>query len=250
MKSEDAKALFIERMRPDTTTFHVASNLPADVVAAALDKAFAGWSSTGPAAKLQEATLPSVKEGKVETEIKGATQTAIMAALPRPGKNTPQSVPFSLAVHVLGGGADSRLNKILREDKGWSYGISAYADGDKDRNNSLLYISTTVQADHTNDSLTEISKIIGEMATKPISEEEFRSAQRSSKADFLSAFDSAPQTAMITGYLSAKGYDLEDLKKLLADIDAATLEDVRRQAEMIAKSPVMFSVAGDKATMK
>lgn len=250
MKSDDAKSLFMTRMRPDATTFHVASNLPADAVASALDKAFAGWTSAGAPETLQEATLPSVKDVKAEIEVKGATQTAIMAALPAPGKNTAESVPFSLAVQVLGGGADSRLNKVLREEKGWSYGISAYADGDKNRNNSLLYVSTTVQADHTSDSFAAIRRIIGEMATKPISEEEFRSAQRTAKADFLSAFDSAPQAAMIVGYLSAKGYDLKDVRKLLTDIDAATLEDVRRQAEMIAKSPIAFSVAGDKATMK
>ncbi len=250
MKSDDARALFLARVRPDETTFHVASTLPADVVAAALNKAFAGWSAKGAAGPFQDGTRPVVKETRAEIEVKGATQTAILAALPAPGEGTPEAAAFDLAVHILGGGADSRLNKVLREEKGWAYGISANASGDKDRNNSLLRVSTTVQADHTSDSIAEIRRIIAELATKPISDQELQSARRTSKAEFLNAFDSAPGTAMFAGSMSAAGYRLEDIQKLVADIDAVTLEDINRQAQIIAKSPIALSIAGDKALMK
>ena len=110
--------------------------------------------------------------------------------------------------------------------------------------------AATVQADHTSDSVAEIRRIIAELATKPISDQELQSARRTSKAEFLNAFDSAPGTAMFAGSMAAAGYGLEDIQKLVADIDAVTLEDINRQAQIIAKSPIALSIAGDKALMK
>ena len=249
LKIGDAKTLFMARMRPDQTVFHVASSLSADVVAAALDTAFEGWTSGG-AHEFQLGALPAVRETSVQAEVAGATQATILAALPAPREGTRESMAFGLAVHALGGGLNSRLNASLREEKGWSYGVYASATGDRDRDNSLLLISAAVQADRSTESVAEIRRIIAELAQKPITEEEFQSARRAVRAQFLNAFDSAPGLAAFSGALSAIGYRLEDLPKLLADTDAVTLEEVNRQAVLIAKSPMTLSVAGDRAAMR
>ncbi len=250
LKSEDAKALFLARMRPDQTVFHVASNLPVDTIVATLDKAFAGWSATGAAGQFQSTSRPIAKEVRLESQVNGATQTAILAAMPAPDEGTPESVAFGLASQVLGGDAGSRLNKVLREEKGWSYGIGSSVNGEKSKNNSLLLISTTVQADHTEDSIKEIRRIVAELASKPITEEEFDSARRTVKAQFLNAFDSAPGMAGFAGSLYSQGYQLADLQKYLADVEAVTLEQVNAQAKIMAQSVMALSIAGDKALMK
>jgi zinc protease len=249
LKISDAKTLFVARMRPDQAVFHVASSLPADAVAAALDKAFKGWTASS-AGELQEGTLPAVRETIVEADVPGAAQATILAALRAPREGTPESMAFGLAVHALGGGSTSRLNSSLREEKGWSYGVFASATGDSDRDNSLLLISASVQADRSRESIAEIRRIIAELAVKPITDEEFQSARRAVRAQFLNAFDSAPGLAAFSGALAAMGYGLEDLRKLLADTDAVTLEEVNRQAAIIAKSPIALSIAGDRAAMK
>ena len=249
LRIEDAKALFLARMRPDQTVFHVASSLSADAVAAALDKAFEGWKAAD-AGQFHQGSLPIVRETALETHVPGATQATIVAALPAPMEGTRESMAFGLAVHALGGGLHSRLNASLREEKGWSYGVYASASGDRGRDNSLLFVSAAVQADRARDSVAEIRRIIAELAAKPISEEEFQSARSAVRAQFLNAFDSAPGLSSFTGALAAMGYGLEDLQKLLADTDAVTLDEVNRQAAVIAKSPVTLSIAGDKGAMK
>ena len=153
-------------------------------------------------------------------------------------------------MQVLGGDANSRLNKVLREEKGWSYGIGAQSVGEKDRNNSLLYVSTTVQADHTEASIAEIRKIIAELATKPVTDEEFQSAKRTVRAQFLNAFESAPVMASFAASMASQEYALKDLQEYLAELDTVTLAQVNAQAAVIAKSPIALSIAGDKATMK
>ncbi len=250
LKSGDAKALFERLMRPDQIVFHVASNLPYDQVAAALDKAFAAWTDSGAASPFNGYNRPAVKEMRIDTQVDGATQAAIMLALPAPDDGSKESTPFGLAVQVLGGDANSRLNKILREEKGWSYGISAQSTGEKDRNNALLFVSTTVQADHTEESIAVIRGIISGLAAKPVTDEEFQSAKRTVRAQFLSAFDSAPVMAGFAASMAAQEYGLDDLRNYLAELDTVTLAQVNAQAALIAKSPVALSVAGDKAVMK
>lgn len=250
LKSGDAKLLFERLMRPEQIVFHVASNLPFDQVAAVLDKAFAAWKPYGAAAPLNGYNRPMVQDMRIDTQIDGATQSAITAALPAPDEGSKDSTPFGLAVQVLGGDANSRLNKILREEKGWSYGISAQATGEKGRDNSLLFVSTTVQADHTEVSISVIRKIIAGLATEPITEEEFQSARRTLRAQFLSAFDSAPVMAGFAASMAAQEYSLDDLRDYLAELDTVTLAQVNAQAAAIAKSPITLSVAGDKAVMK
>jgi zinc protease len=250
LKSDDAKALFAARMRPDQTVFHVASNMPTDTVVAAIDKAFADWKVTNDQTAFPDYSRPIAKDIRLESQVNGATQTSILAALPAPDEGTAESVAFGLAAHVLGGDAGSRLNKVLREEKGWSYGIGASVNGDKGRNNSLMLVSTTVQADHTEDSIKEIRRIIAEYADKPVTAEEFETARRTIKSQFLNAFDSAPGMAGFAGSLYAQGYQLADLKKYLDDIEAITLEEVNAQAKIIAQSEIALSIAGDKAVMK
>ncbi|MGL4488456.1 MAG: M16 family metallopeptidase [Rhizobiaceae bacterium] len=250
LKRDDAKALFATLMRPDQTVFHVASNLSVDTIVASLDKAFAGWSANASPIAFQDYSRPTAKDIRVESQVDGATQTAILAALPAPNEGTMESIAFGLAVHTLGGDAGSRLNLVLREEKGWSYGIYASVNGDKDRNNSLVLVSTTVQSDHTEDSIAEIRKIIGELGTKPVTPEEFETARRTMKAQFLNAFDTGPGMSGFASALYTQGYALADLEKYLADLESVTLEMVNAQAKIIAQSPVALSAAGDKATMK
>ena len=80
-------------------------------------------------------------------------------------------IPFDTANDVLGGTFLSRLNMDLREDKGWSYGVSG-------NENVMLHavpymISAPVQADRTGDSLVELNKQINEfLTTKGVTQEE------------------------------------------------------------------------------
>lgn len=250
LKSEDAKALYAARMRPDTAVFHVASNMPIDQIATALDGAFAGWTALPNSVPLKGYSVTSVKDGRFDSQVDGATQTTIIAALPAPNEGTPEAIVYGLAVQVLGGDSGSRLNTVLREEKGWSYGVGASVNGEKNRNNSLLLISTTVQADHTEDSVKEIRTIVQDLATKPITSEELDTAKRTTKAQFLDAFNSAPAMAGFASALYSQGYDLSDLQGYLDKVESVDLQQVNAAAKQIATSPMALSIAGDKAIMK
>jgi predicted Zn-dependent peptidase len=80
-------------------------------------------------------------------------------------------IPFDTANDALGGNFLSRLNMDLREEKGWSYGVS----GDEQLNlHGVSYVvSAPVQADRTGDSLVELDRQITDfVTTKGVTQEE------------------------------------------------------------------------------
>ena len=248
---EKAKALFTKRMDPKLATIYVASNMPIADIAARMDKAFVQWTGAGKAGQAFEIpSKPSIKDMTLTNQVTGTTQATILAMLPAPHSGTVDSAAFDIVVSVLGGTLNSRLSTVLREEKGWSYGIGAGKSGNKGLDNTILTIGTTVEAAHTMDSIGEIRKIVAELATKPITETEFKTALISSKSRFQSAFDTAPGTAQLMGGLASSGFDLDDMKLFLNNLEKVTLEGVNRQALILAKSPMALSYAGDKATMK
>lgn len=243
LKPESAGRLFKERMRPERVTFHVAAKLSPDTVAAALNNAFAGWRAAEPAKSLAGYTVPRIRSERIETEVAGATQAAIMAALPAPVEGTREATAFALAVRVLGGDAGSRLNAVLREEKGWSYGINAGAYGTKGKPDSILYVSTSVQADRTDESIIEMQKVIRQLEEVPVTDSELQAARRTMTAEISSSFGNASGTAMFAMSSASAGFSLQDMEAYLAAIETVSLDEVNRQAAIIAASPMAISVA-------
>lgn len=80
---------------------------------------------------------------RVDVAKEGATQSSVRCALPAPARSHPDYVPLRMTVKALGGYFGSRLMKNIREDKGYTYGISAYLLGALDGS----YIAISAQAD-------------------------------------------------------------------------------------------------------
>ena len=86
----------------------------------------------------------------------------------------PGMEPLALANEVVGGGFLSRLNTQLREEKGWTYGISSGVASDVGPR--AFYIYTPVQSDRTADSIRLILEEVEAFASgsRGIDETEFQ----------------------------------------------------------------------------
>lgn len=247
---EQAKEAFDGLVQPERATLHVVTSLGADEVKARLDKAFSDWKGGRSVPVAPAATRPVVKEGTRTRPVAGATQSVLLMALPAPEPGTKEATAFDLAVRVLGGTFKSRLNIDLRERKGWSYGIGAATNGNKGLGNALFSIQAAVDAAHTQDSINEIRRVIRALATDPITADEFETARKTMKADFLGVASNADNLASMVVGLESTGFTLGDLQIYLKQVDDLTLADVQAQAKVIAGLPVALSIAGDPARMK
>jgi predicted Zn-dependent peptidase len=161
-------------LRPDTAKIFVVSDRPLSEVQPLIEARFGQW--TAPAApkgaKTFTAPLPRPAAPKILLVNRpGAPQSSILGAQLLPIDPKADIIPFDAANDALGGDFLSRLNMDLREDKGWSYGVS----GDEQVNlHAVSYVvSAPVQADRTGDSLVELNRQITDfVTTKGVTQDE------------------------------------------------------------------------------
>lgn len=104
---------------------------------------------------------PNPTERLIKIERPGSLQTAVNCGIPAIGRNHPDYEMLRLVVTMLGGYFGSRLMLNIREDKGFTYGISAGLLGY--RRNSYINITTECDNRYTEPLLGEIRSEIERM---------------------------------------------------------------------------------------
>jgi predicted Zn-dependent peptidase len=161
-------------LRPDNAKIFIVSSLPLSQVMPMLDERFGKWAPAAVAkgVKTFAATPPRPTSPKILLVNRpGAPQSSIVGAQLIPIDPKGDIIPLDAANDALGGDFLSRLNMDLREDKGWSYGVSG---NPRLLANSASYLITApVQADRTGDALAELNKQVTDfVTTKGVTQDE------------------------------------------------------------------------------
>lgn len=173
---DDLRAAHTKWLRPDLARITVVGDVTMEQLKPLLESAFGSWQAPSTAAPVKplDAAIPAAESRIVLIDRPNSPQSVIMAGrvLPITGR-TPDTEELELANDVLGGGFLSRLNKNLREEKGWSYGV--YSQVLQPVGPRFLVVNAPVQSDRTGDA---IKAIMAGMAAfpqeKPISAEELQ----------------------------------------------------------------------------
>ncbi|MFW2350467.1 M16 family metallopeptidase [Qipengyuania sp.] len=163
-------------IRPESAAIYVVGDVTMAEIKPLLEQAFGDWQGTGEAApaKMLDSATPPAQTRLVVIDRPNSPQSVIYAGrvLPLTGP-TPGLEALDLANEVLGNGFLSRINMLIREEKGWSYGARSGVDApDGPR---LFTISTSVQSDRTADSVELILQTAREFAdgTQGVDDTEF-----------------------------------------------------------------------------
>jgi predicted Zn-dependent peptidase len=153
-------------LRPDNAKLFVVSSLPWAELKPLIDERVGEWAapSTPKGAKTFTAPPPRPAAQKILLVNRpGAPQSSIVGGQLLPIDPKGDVVPLDAANDILGGDFLSRLNMDLREEKGWSYGVSGR---ERLLENSASYvISAPVQADRTGDALAELNAQMNQFLT-------------------------------------------------------------------------------------
>lgn len=141
-------------LRPDLATITVVGDITMAELLPLLNQAFGGWvppASAKPVKNLA-AAIPAARSRIVLIDRPNSPQSVIYGGrvLPLTGRDQGKEA-LDLANEVLGGGFLSRLNEDLREQKGWSYGVSSAVRQPVGPRSFAVYAG--VQADRTGDSI-------------------------------------------------------------------------------------------------
>jgi len=232
---------------PNNTTLIVAGDITMADLAPKLERAFGGWKrGKAPVKNLGEAGTGAAKPGTIYLIDKpDAPQSVIMATHLSKRGGSPMDLAIETVMTNFGGMATSRLNRNLRLDKHWSYGVrGSLADARGPRPFSVI---APVQTDKTKEAMVEVMKEIRDIAgARPISGEEFESIKRNvvsrlpGRFETLRSLESAAEDLVSYGYPPEHYYDYAKNVRGLTEKDLAAAA-----AEFVKPDRVVWLVVGD-----
>lgn len=172
---DDVVALHEEHVIAAGTTVAVAGDLSGLDVRALVEGALGGW-RRGPdrASSLSRvATLAEDRGRIVIVDRPGSVQTEIVVGAPGPDRSVEGGwAPYPVIGFVLGGSPNARVDAVLREEKGYTYGIrSSFRPR---RTGGVFLTSGSVRADSTAESVRLLVEIL-ESGRDGFSDREVRS---------------------------------------------------------------------------
>lgn len=182
------------RLRPTGALLVLAGDVTLAQGKALAEEAFKGWSGAAPAA-MAAAPAPAARSAMeiVLVHRAGSVQSNIVLGNLVWGPGDPRHYAAVLATQVLGGGGDSRLFSILREEKGWTYG--AYASLARSQGPGRFTATAEVRTEVTDSSLKEMLTQVRRMRTEPIPAAEFDAAKSALVGRFPLDVETAEQVA-------------------------------------------------------
>ncbi len=231
--------------KPNNATLLVVGDTTLAAVTPLLEKAFAGW-KPGAVPQKNIPTVAAADKPLIYLMNKpGAQQSVIYGAQLASPENAPDQVPLSVVNNVFGGSFSSRINMNLREDKHWSYGVSALllpAVGQR------LYLSLSpVQTDKTKEALQELVKEYANIAgAKPISAAELADAQSNQTLRLPGSFETASQLSARYGNIIRYKLPEDYYDTFTGKVMALTPEQANTlAARTITPNRLVWLVVGD-----
>ncbi|WP_209001153.1 pitrilysin family protein [Stappia sp. BW2] len=218
----------------------VVGAIDAETLSRVLDKVFAPLPEEG---QLTEIADIEPEFGTEVNQQLAVPQTTILLGLPGLTRDDPDYQAAYVMNHILGGGTfTSWMYEEVREKRGLSYGagtsLSPYA------HTGLLIGNAATKADRADETVKIMLEQIQRMAETGPSEDELQSAKQYLTGSYPLRFDSSGKIARQLVALQDAGLGIDYFDRRNSEIDAVTLDDVKRVAKRLLadKSPTVVTV--------
>jgi zinc protease len=248
---EDVRALHQQLFTPKAMTIHSVGSIDLHTVKAELERAFGGWRNDGAGLTPRPHPSADFSSGlKVQVAPSvGNSQAIISLARPAPAFDDLGLMEAIAVARLLGGDANSRLNEVLRAEKGYSYGVNASVWSNIPTGGTLT-LTAPVQADKVGASLIDIFAAFEGLATVPLTAAELtRTVMASASAQAGSAETSRGLFNLVMA-AAGMGLTAEELNGRLDEIVGLQLPAVQQQAEALSSlENAVIVIAGDPETI-
>ena len=172
-------------------------------------------------------------------------QTAVRIAIPTIGPSHPDYYSLQTAVFALGGHFGSRLMSNIREDKGYTYGISAMMLTTRETSDIIIHCETDNR--FTDSVLNETEVEIARLASRPMGDDELEIVRHTAHSGLLATLDS-PFT-VIDNYIVEQAVDIPAASGFIRrqeNVLAASAEKIQEMAEKyLLGTPRAIALAGN-----
>lgn len=248
---DDIQSAHAGLYQPSRATLFVAGNLPQAQVTDILEEAFGAWKPSGaqPPASGEYAAASDRSLRVLIVDKPGAVQTVVRFVMPGPVYATPNRIELESLNTILGGSFTSRLNRNLREDKGYTYGArSAFAFG---RSCGYFTAYSSVRADVTGPAIKEFLAEFAAIRKGDVSDDEATKARSTRRAAAIESLQGLRGVISAAVRLAQHDRPFTDLARDIAAYGEVT--DARMNAlanESIPLEKGVLVLVGDKSLIR
>jgi zinc protease len=249
LKRDDLIAHYKQFYVPAGQWAGIVGDVSAKDAVAKLEKALSAWKG-GPVAPVKLPVDPPIAEKHVYLVSRpGSVQTDLTLANRAVDRTSPDYIACLVMNQVLGSGPAARLFRIIREEKGYTYGVSSSFTATRD----LAHFSSSmsVRTEVTGPALTDLLKEFHEIREVAVPKDELEGARRTLVASFALGLENP--AGVLARWMQQREYGLPEnyWDTYTERIMGITAEDVQRVAKKyVPYDNVQVIAVGDGAKIR
>jgi zinc protease len=224
----------------------IVGDVSADEAFAGAERAFGSWERAPNTAAPPQDPPPATRR-VVVVDRPGAVQTEIRVgniALPR---KHPDYLALDLAIKILGGEGGNRLQRVLRSERGLTYGASADTNALKDAGD--IVADTDTRSATTGEALRLMVDEFWRLQRERVSQRELNDAQAYLTGSFPLTIETPSAIALQVLNAVFYGLDLNELQTFRERVTAVTPDDIQRVARLyLHPDKLSIVLVGDAST--
>lgn len=237
IRSADLEAFRKATFARDTLRVVIVGDINATEAGALLDDVFG---ALAPKATLR--VVPPIEvaaKGKLSIVEMPVPQSVAIFGSAGIARKDKDFMPGFVLNHILGGGGfASRLMEQVREKRGLAYGVGSYLQPYK--STSVFMGSVATKNEEMGQSLDVIRAELKSLTDQGPTQVELDNAKSFLTGSFPLRFDTNAKIANQLLYFLNEGFDLDYVDKRNAEVNAVTLDDVKRVAKRLLKADDLF----------
>lgn len=243
VSKKDAKAYWKRAWNAAGARVTVSGDITKDEATKALEARLgSAWKATTPARVTVPA--PPAHTGEVLlVDRPGSAQTVFYMVFSGEPFGDPELAPVRAGTIVLGGTFTSRLNALLREKRGYTYGVRANVQSLPD--GGVLTVTSRIRTDVTGPALTDLVGELG-LIRQGVTEEELRKARGAYRQDLVEAMETRSGAAATFAAWHFAGKAPDALGGELAAVQAVGPASVPAAMAPYDPAKAVLVLVGDK----
>jgi predicted Zn-dependent peptidase len=227
---EDVKNAYRQHITPSRGYLTFVGDIKPDAAKALAMKVLGNWKGTSlQLPKLANVSNPSKTEIDV-VDMQNAVQSEITVVnLINLPLSSPDYHAVLLANEILGGGADAKLFRNLREKHGYTYG--AYSSTGSGRFQATFKASAAVRNEKVDSAVVQFLYEIKVMRTEKISEDILQNAKNQYNGSFALGLEDPARSAAFSRNIVLNGLPKDFYRNYLKNINGVTAEDILRVSQ-------------------
>lgn len=247
---DDVVAYHARLFGPANATLLLVGDITPAEARTVAQRAVGGWTGSAAAVAFpRPAPHPVAATRVILLDRPGSVQSGIYVGQTVPGAEDPELIPLQALTHVLGGGFRARVNMLLREAKGWTYG--AFASLSPGPGAGDFAVSSSVRTNSTDSAVAAVVQQYRRIVAEPVPAAELSGSIANLVGSFPSSVQSVQGLAGRIQTVLVNQYPLNYYSNYRERLSAVRPADITRVgAARLTPDALTIVVAGDLATIE